>query len=348
MEHSTSQPDSPRETAVHEAASFFLAFARGIALLLGMFTLWNVIGEWRHPGFDANLWWIDLRFTQVSARHAAMIATGFVLVVFGVRPQYAPLRGWGTTTWLLLLIVVALFNSISFRQLLSSGQIRSSFPLPLSAVIALVLFFIVCGVQMRHCRRIGVSRDRIVCLCSMIVGACLFPLAQMYCFGCTDYRRKADLVVVFGCLVHEDGSPSQALADRVRTGVELYQSGLADHLLFSGGPGPNGTHETLAMQRLAIDLGVPASAITLDVKGVNTQATVRNLIRTEGRTSSKRVLAVSHFYHLPRIKLSFRRAGWDVFTVPATETRRLIGMPRMLIREIAALWWYYIDLDPPD
>src|SRR5205823_1865729 len=51
------------------------------------------------------------------------------------------------------------------------------------------------------------------------------PLAQMVCFGNTDYRRPADAIVVFGAKAYADGTPSWALADRVRTGVELYQKG---------------------------------------------------------------------------------------------------------------------------
>ena len=150
-------------------------------------------------------------------------------------------------------------------------------------------------------------------------------------------------IVVFGCLVRADGTPSMALADRVRTGVELYQAGLADRLIFSGGPGEGPTHETEAMRRLAMQLGVPASAIEVDLDGLNTQATVRNVVAQGWENGRPRVLAVSHFYHLPRIKLCFRRAGWDVLTVPANESRELYYLPRDLVREVAALWWYYLD-----
>lgn len=150
-------------------------------------------------------------------------------------------------------------------------------------------------------------------------------------------------IVVFGCLVRADGTPSMALADRVRTGVELYQAGLADRLIFSGGPGEGPTHETEAMRRLAMQLGVPASAIEVDLDGLNTQATVRNVVAQGWENGRPRVLAVSHFYHLPRIKLCFRRAGWDVLTVPANESRELYHLPRYLMREVVALWWYYLD-----
>ena len=92
-----------------------------------------------------------------------------------------------------------------------------------------------------------------------------------------------------------------------------------------------------------MQVGVPASAIEVDLDGLNTQATVRNVVAQGWENGRPRVLAVSHFYHLPRIKLCFRRAGWDVLTVPANESRELYYLPRDLVREVAALWWYYLD-----
>ena len=50
----------------------------------------------------------------------------------------------------------------------------------------------------------------------------------------------------------------------------------------------------------------------------------------------------SEFYHLPRIKLAYQRAGWDVFTVPAKESYLLRQMPYNMAREVAAMWVYYL------
>ena len=331
----------PRAAPV--ALRLMFAATRGMALLLGAFTLLNVVGELRNPGFDANLWWIDLRFANVLLGRVAMLVTGLLLVVFGVRPTFAPLRGWGLCSWLGLLMLVAAFNSWTFLRLVSAGEIRSDFPLPLSGVMLIVLTANFWAVGQRELARHSRGLDRSACLGAIVAAAVLFPLAQMYCFGRTDYRRQADVIVVFGCLIRADGTPSMALADRVRTGVELYQAGLANRLIFSGGPGEGPTHETEAMRRLAMQLGVPASAIEVDLDGLNTQATVRNVVAQDWESGRPRVLAVSHFYHLPRIKLCFRRAGWEVFTVPANESRELHSLAHYLLREVAALWWYYLN-----
>ena len=317
--------------------------ARGLALLLGAFTLLNVVGELRHPGFDANLWWIDLRLANRTVNRLLMTATGIGLLSFAIRPQWAPCRGWLLSGLLGLLITVATTNAWTFHQLVAAGNVHSKAGVPLSSLVVIVLGMIIWAVRFRG--RIASPRllDRACFVASIAFAAVSFPLAQMLCFGLTDYRRPADVIVVFGCYVRADGVPSMALSDRVRMGVELYRSGLAPRLVFSGGPGDGAVHEVEAMRQLALELDVPDSAIELDRDGLNTQATVRNLVAGSDGNDPPRVLAVSNFYHLPRIKLCFRRAGWEVWTVPAVDSRRLYYQERFMLREVAALWWYYLN-----
>jgi uncharacterized SAM-binding protein YcdF (DUF218 family) len=177
-----------------------------------------------------------------------------------------------------------------------------------------------------------------VCACCAFV----FPLAEMLCFGKTDYRRPADVAVVLGCRVYADGRPSDALKDRVKTACQLYHQGFARKLLFSGGPGDGSVTEAEAMRRMAVQLGVKAEDILVDDQGLNTQATVRNSQAILAKLNASRVLVVSHFYHLPRVKLAFQRAGREVFTVPAKESYLLRQMPYNMAREVAALWVYYV------
>jgi uncharacterized SAM-binding protein YcdF (DUF218 family) len=173
-----------------------------------------------------------------------------------------------------------------------------------------------------------------------VLCAVIFPVAQMICFGLTDYRRPADAIVVFGAGISPDGTPSLALCDRVRTGCLLYKQGLAPVLIFSGGR-EQPIDEPTMMKRLAVEMGVPAKAILLDPDGLNTDATVNNCRRLLPAMGAGRILAVSHFYHLPRVKMAFARAGIDVYTVPAEQTRILRALPYYMAREVAALWAYY-------
>ncbi len=319
------------------------ALPRGMALFLGAFGIINVLAGHHTGHFDGNLWWVDVRRLPNNAAHGFILFSALGLLAYAFRP---PHRLWSRAfivACAAALGIVALLNAALFYVLLASGEISSGFPVPFSLVLALALVTISANAwrspgtilpATRQSRGRAFWRIGVVCVGCAIV----FPLLQMLCFGKTDYRRAADVAVVLGARAYADGRPSDALADRVRTACQLYQQGLVRKLIFSGGPGDGAITEPEAMKRMAVSLGVSQADIALDTAGFNTQATVRN---TVSLSSHPRVLVVSHFYHLPRVKLAYQRAGWDVFTVPAKETYVLRQTPYNIAREVAALWVYY-------
>ena len=100
------------------------------------------------------------------------------------------------------------------------------------------------------------------------------------------------------------------------------------------------------MRKYALSHGVRAEDIFVDDKGLNTEATVRDTTPLFQQWHAQRVLAVSHFYHLPRIKLAYERAGLEVCTVPAHQGHLLGQMPFNMAREVAAFWSYYLKEKP--
>jgi len=166
-------------------------------------------------------------------------------------------------------------------------------------------------------------------------------MLQIAFFGTTDYRRPADAIVVFGANVNADGTASIVLADRVSTATELYREGLAPTIVMTDGVEPSGDDEAMVMRDLAVSQGVPKDAIVLDDHADTTLASVDNTTNLFVEHGIRRVLAVSQFYHLPRIKLAYARAGLDVWTVPSRATP--IPQNRGIIaREVPAFWLYYL------
>ena len=160
-------------------------------------------------------------------------------------------------------------------------------------------------------------------------------------FGTTDYRRPADVVVVFGARVRNDGAPSLTLANRVTTAVELYRDGLVDTVVMTGGIEPSGIDETIVMRDLAVAAGCAELARSSSTAGGhNTNASVANTIRIFRDHEMDRILAVSQFYHLPRIKLAYARAGVDAWTVPARTS--ITRTTAIVARESPAFWLYYL------
>ncbi|HEX4792694.1 MAG TPA: YdcF family protein [Humisphaera sp.] len=314
---------------------------RGIAGFLACFTLANLLGETFFRGFDANIWWIDLRALPTALRFAVLLIGAIALLIFCLRPELiARLRVFWCSC-VAGLALAALVNAIAFHALLARHQVRTNVPIPLSLLIAGALLMVTW--KMLNAGDKAAPEQRAYWKAAAAFAACLvaFPLAQVFFFGHTDYRRPADAVVVFGARAYANGTPSGMLADRVATACELYRQGFVRTLIFSGGPGDGPVDEPHAMRQLALQLGVPDQAIILDPDGLNTEATARNTLAIFDQIGARRILAVSHGYHLPRIKMTYQRVGIDVLTVPARERTKIPSRSFAVSREVAALWVYY-------
>jgi uncharacterized SAM-binding protein YcdF (DUF218 family) len=312
-------------------------------MFLGGFSLLNLLGELRFPGFDANHWWIDFRPAEAGAVQLFLCIVSIFLLAYSLCPKMSDWRYKITSTLTAILLVITIWNMMHFHILLYKGTIKAGFPLAFSLFVSIALGIVLIALALPKVGLYGNKplSSKIAFTITLLICLVGFPLGQMFCFGKTDYRRQADTIVVFGARVYANGRPSDALADRVRTGCGLYLDGLADRMIFSGGPGDGDIHETESMRTMAVRLGVPKEAILLDTEGLNTQATVNNTSEIFDRLGVKRVLAVSHFYHLPRIKMSYQRRRWEVYTVPAKETYLLTQMPKYILREVPAIWLYY-------
>jgi vancomycin permeability regulator SanA len=308
--------------------------ARTLAAMLGTIALVSAAAASINPIYNPAIWLVDLRGWPVAVSAAALLIAAALWIAFAVKPGAG--HAWrtrATCAATLGLTLVALCDAARFAWLVGRGHIDSALPLPMSLGVIAVGGVMLRGImrpggQLSHARAAGVA---FATACTALLA---FTLGQMFTFGKTDYRRPADAIVVFGARAYADGRPSDALADRVRTACDLYHAGYAPLLVMSGGPGDGDIHETQAMRRMAMGLGVPDEAIRLDPTGVNTRATAR-ATATHGR-----ILTVSHFYHLPRVKLTYQRAGVEVFTVPARERYTLTKMPLLIAREVAAIWYY--------
>ena len=260
---------------------------------------------------------------------------------WGLRPTATRWRRLATAVTALALGLVAVRNGGTFYQVWGHGQIRPWAPFPLSFVLAAALFY----VAWVAARPAPAPRGRLAPLrVAAIVVLCgiLFPLALQIFFGKTDYVRPAQTAVVFGAEVHADGRASVSLRDRVRTAAQLYEAGLTQHLLMSGAQGPGEpVNETTVMRDLAISFGVPATAIAVDPRGVNTDATVRDTVPLLRAAGYRQVAVVSDFFHLPRVKLAYQRRGYDVVTVPS-KAHRIPQTTRLVLREVPAFWVYYL------
>lgn len=313
-------------------------FTRGIALVLGGFIFLNVAVALFDPSVETNVLF-DVTLVSQPFRGVTLFIIAIAFLHYGLALRtYRGLKIVRIAA-IITAIAIALINTIVFYRLLMTNTIQTPMIVPMSLILSGVLVIILWrSIQQGQSPRNPAGEISVLAIAGLC--ALAMPFVLMFCFGKTSYARQADAIVVFGARTYADGRPSDALADRVRTACDLYHQGLAPALLFSGGPGDGDVHETEAMRRMAIALGVPDENIILDTNGLSTQLTVDNCSASLGKTSP-RILAVSHGYHLPRVKMAFERAGIRTYTVPAKETYLLTQMPIFMAREVGAYWKYY-------
>ena len=113
-----------------------------------------------------------------------------------------------------------------------------------------------------------------------------------------------DAIVVLGCRVQADGTPSTALRERTRRAVELWREGRAPVIILTGGIGEHPPSEARAAADLARDLGVPESALLREERS---RSTAENARFAAEKFDGRRILLVSDAYHVFRAERVFSR-----------------------------------------
>jgi hypothetical protein len=140
-----------------------------------------------------------------------------------------------------------------------------------------------------------------------------------------DDMKNGDCIFVFGS--------NKAIEYRLPKAVQLYKSGRASKILFSGGTVWDGTSssEAFLLKTKAIEFGVPEEDILIETKSQHTKenviASLLVLDRAFGLHNIKRLLIVTTTYHMRRTlsNLKTYMPNWIEFSLcPADDTNTKI------------------------
>jgi len=126
--------------------------------------------------------------------------------------------------------------------------------------------------------------------------------------------KDVDCIIVLGCKVHSNGSPSGMLNDRLTRGVDLYQNNAAPKLLMSGDHGQTEYDEVNTMKQFAMDSGIPSEDIFMDHAGFSTYETI---YRAKEIFGADKVIIVTQEYHLYRAVYIAQALGMEAYGVNA-------------------------------
>lgn len=178
-------------------------------------------------------------------------------------------------------------------------------------------------------------------LCLGILAAALALGISAYMVASTEDRvlspedmapEGLDCILVLGCGIRADGSPTPMLADRISRAVELYEAGWADKLLMSGDNSREDYNEVGTMKAVAMEMGVPEGDVVTDHAGFSTYD---SLYRARDVFGADQVVIVTQDYHLSRALYLAEALDLEAWGVPADQ-RRYAGQTARDVREILA------------
>lgn len=167
-----------------------------------------------------------------------------------------------------------------------------------------------------------------------IINVCVKNIASknMITQSEADELKDVDCILVLGCLVKNDGNPSDMLADRIKRGIALYEQGSAPKIIMSGDHGTKEYDEVNTMKQIAIDSGIPSSDIFMDHAGFSTY---ESLYRAKEIFGADKIIIVTQEYHLYRALYIADKLGIEAYGV-SSDYREYSGQLKRDVREILA------------
>jgi uncharacterized SAM-binding protein YcdF (DUF218 family) len=161
--------------------------------------------------------------------------------------------------------------------------------------------------------------------------------------GERDQAAPADVIIVLGAAAY-DARPSPVFAERIRHGIDLYQRGLAKHLIFTGGFGTGARFsESQVAQRYALKHGVAPQAILIETRSRTTHQNLQQAAVLMKAHGFKRAIIVSDPLHMARALRLAREAGIDALgsSTPTSRFRSFETRKRFLLQEV---YFFHRDL----
>ena len=141
----------------------------------------------------------------------------------------------------------------------------------------------------------------------------------------------ADCVMVLGCGLADETTPSWLLSNRLDKGIELFTLGAGKKLLMSGDHGRKGYDEVNVMKRYAVDRGISGDDVFMDHAGFTTY---ESMYRARDVFGVKKLVVVTQRYHLYRALYLAHNLGLEAYGVAAEDVS--VNQEFREIREIGA------------
>ena len=162
-----------------------------------------------------------------------------------------------------------------------------------------------------------------------------------------DESREADVVIVLGAAAY-DGGVSLVYRERLNHGIYLYQQGLAEKIIVTGGRAEGNQHsDAYTAKEYVLSQGIPEEDVLMEETSVITQENLENSKALMDENGWQSAIVVSDPLHMKRAMLLAEDTGMEAYgsPTPTTMYRSLKTKLPFLARELfycVGYKWYRI------
>jgi len=130
----------------------------------------------------------------------------------------------------------------------------------------------------------------------------IFLLLNIYINSKANDKERVDAIVVLGAS-QWNGRPSPAFKARLDHAHELYKANTANFIILTGGVAKGDTKSESSVGKKYLNKkGIPNSRIIIEEEGKTTKESLSKVSEIKNNYNFKKILFVSHGYHIYRIK----------------------------------------------
>lgn len=164
------------------------------------------------------------------------------------------------------------------------------------------------------------------------------PLESRYPARDAASLPRADAIVVLGggdyaWLGRRCIDPCMLGSSRIMGAARAWRAGRAPYVMLSGS-----RVETQLMRRALARLDVPASAVLVDARSLDTRQNALHTAALARTNGFRRMILATSALHMPRAMLEFRDAGLDPVPLPVPEKAHRAGRFSRWLPSRSALW----------
>ena len=189
--------------------------------------------------------------------------------------------------------------------------------------------------------RIFLKLFSIVILAALFIWA--FLIYSIYRNSIANDNEKVDAIVVLGAS-QWNGRPSPVLKARLDHAHGLYNNGIAEYIVLTGGTAKGDKiSESKVGKNYLSKKGISRSRILIEEQGMTTKESLRNIKGILDEYKIDKILFVSHGYHLYRVKKIARNNNINNIYVSAVEVKDKELKFKYIIRESFINILYFVN-----